>query len=368
MKEPAPMTEDMLQAHADILTRLGTSEEGARIRAQMQSASLMSDMQAFKAANPGCFLEDFVRWYSPNDWLRGEETEDEKKFSMELQNIGKEILYQKEGFDEEDGKFTENYFHDSSKNFRENGRLSLRMRVPGNIWQENWNNARGCPVRRQKRLFDETKEAEKVLHYLSGLRPAEVATQLLSSLFQASIRRISNAGDTEDCSLIDHLIKTASRVFDNSDDQIQLYKELFKDLQNIELRIARRKSLQSKLHASDLSETENKAFVTSLLDNPEVKVIGASRGAIGHVITRLFTEQQNLRAAEQDYDNHELVKKPAVDELHPFPPPAGREFIFRTNANHPSKNSRSCPQRMYSVLAGDEFRLAAAITSDSVFT
>jgi hypothetical protein len=42
------------------------------------------------------------------------------------------------------------------------GRLSLRMRVQGNIWEDNWHNARPCPVRRQKRLFDETKEAEKV--------------------------------------------------------------------------------------------------------------------------------------------------------------------------------------------------------------
>jgi Rab3 GTPase-activating protein catalytic subunit len=25
-------------------------------------------MQAFKAANPGCILEDFVRWHSPPDW------------------------------------------------------------------------------------------------------------------------------------------------------------------------------------------------------------------------------------------------------------------------------------------------------------
>lgn len=42
------MTEDLLQEHADVLTQLGTTEEGARIRAQMQSASLLSDMQAFK--------------------------------------------------------------------------------------------------------------------------------------------------------------------------------------------------------------------------------------------------------------------------------------------------------------------------------
>jgi hypothetical protein len=32
---------------------------------------LLSDMQAFKAANPGCILEDFVRWYSPPDFIQG---------------------------------------------------------------------------------------------------------------------------------------------------------------------------------------------------------------------------------------------------------------------------------------------------------
>jgi hypothetical protein len=26
-------------------------------------------MSAFKAANPGCVLEDFVRWHSPRDWI-----------------------------------------------------------------------------------------------------------------------------------------------------------------------------------------------------------------------------------------------------------------------------------------------------------
>ena len=29
-------------------------------------------MEAFKAANPGCTLGDFVRWYSPRDWVETE--------------------------------------------------------------------------------------------------------------------------------------------------------------------------------------------------------------------------------------------------------------------------------------------------------
>lgn len=64
------MTEDMLQEHAAILTQLGTTEEGARIRAQMQSASLLSDMEAFKVKatvnnqNKSVFmLHKFSRYY-----------------------------------------------------------------------------------------------------------------------------------------------------------------------------------------------------------------------------------------------------------------------------------------------------------------
>ena len=43
------------------------------------------------------------------------------------------------------------------------------MRIPGNMWVEVWQSARSVPVRRQKRLFDETKEAEKVLGSLKSI-------------------------------------------------------------------------------------------------------------------------------------------------------------------------------------------------------
>ena len=55
-----------------VLAKLGTSAEGAHLRARMQSACLLSDMESFKAANPGCTLGDFVRWYSPRDWVETE--------------------------------------------------------------------------------------------------------------------------------------------------------------------------------------------------------------------------------------------------------------------------------------------------------
>jgi len=121
-QESTPMTEDMLEQHASVLVSLGSGDDAAMLRAKIQSASLLSDMQSFKAANPGCILEDFVRWYSPRDYIESEDIDGVVK----------------------------------------NGVLSQRMTVPGNIWLEAWDQAKNIPARRQKRLFDDTKEAENV--------------------------------------------------------------------------------------------------------------------------------------------------------------------------------------------------------------
>ena len=51
------------------MLQLGDDEEASHTRARMQSAQLLSDMESFKAANPGSVLGDFVRWHSPRDWL-----------------------------------------------------------------------------------------------------------------------------------------------------------------------------------------------------------------------------------------------------------------------------------------------------------
>lgn len=109
----------MLQEQIEILQKLGDSKDAQMQRARTQSASLFSDMEAFKAANPGCCIEDFVRWHSPRDWELGDGSDPR-------------------------------------------GQLSERMRVSGNIWRQTWDLARAIPVRKQKRLFDDTKEAEKV--------------------------------------------------------------------------------------------------------------------------------------------------------------------------------------------------------------
>jgi Rab3 GTPase-activating protein catalytic subunit len=65
-QEPVPKTEDELEDDAEVMLKLGASSE---LRQQMMSASLLSDMESFKAANPSALFEDFIRWYSPRDWI-----------------------------------------------------------------------------------------------------------------------------------------------------------------------------------------------------------------------------------------------------------------------------------------------------------
>lgn len=67
-----------------------------------------------------------MRWYSPRDYVEEEVVDDSGRAVME-------------------------------------GQLSPRMKIPGNMWVEAWETARVTPARRQKRLFDDTNEAEKVI-------------------------------------------------------------------------------------------------------------------------------------------------------------------------------------------------------------
>lgn len=90
-------------------------------------------MQAFKAANKDCSLEDFVRWHSPRDWI--EENSDEN----------------------------------SSNPNKVKGKLSARMEQEGNLWKQMWEEASPIPASEQKPLFDETTQAEKVRNFIQIL-------------------------------------------------------------------------------------------------------------------------------------------------------------------------------------------------------
>ncbi|CAB3399243.1 unnamed protein product [Caenorhabditis bovis] len=136
-QDRSPMTEDMLEKHTEYLFSLSEKE---RVIAQLEP--LRSDMQCFKAANPGCVLEDFVRWHSPKDY-------DEKT-----------------------------------------GKLSERMQIPENTWIQCWEAAKPIPVINQTRLFNDTMLAEEVFELFENATISKVREWLKPIVFVSSFERI----------------------------------------------------------------------------------------------------------------------------------------------------------------------------------
>jgi Rab3 GTPase-activating protein catalytic subunit len=64
------------------------------------------------------------------------------------------------------------------------------MKIPGNVWVEIWSTAKAMSVRRQKRLFDDTKEAEKIFEWLNALSVGQVVELFLPTLFYSAILQI----------------------------------------------------------------------------------------------------------------------------------------------------------------------------------
>ncbi|XP_044293944.1 rab3 GTPase-activating protein catalytic subunit isoform X2 [Varanus komodoensis] len=342
-QEPAPMTEDLLEEQSEVLAKLGTSAEGAHLRARMQSACLLSDMESFKAANPGCCLEDFVRWYSPRDYIE-EETVDENG----------EIVIR--------------------------GELSARMKIPSNMWVEAWETAKPIPARRQRRLFDDTREAEKVLHYLAVQKPADLARHLLPCVIHAAVLKVKEEESLEDISSVKKIIKQtiahSSKVLRFPNPEDKKLEEIIGQIMSVEATIARARSLKAKFGIEKCDQEEERKdlerFVNSFLEQPEVSVIGAGRGPAGTIIHKLFVNAQRV-ATMMPLDD-ELKRSGSMDEkrlssgmVADFPPPAGREVILRTTVPRPAPYSKPLPQRMYSVLTKEDFRLAGAFSSDTTF-
>ncbi|GMF15674.1 unnamed protein product [Phytophthora lilii] len=166
-----PMTEDVAKQQQDLLTRLGVSVESDKLRQQIQSTALISDMQAFKAANPRCCLADFIRWYSPKDWIPFKAPMDTAHTDLPAEGRG--VWW-----------------------FEQHGMLSERMRFGQgreHLWQHMWETSAPVPVTRQKRLFDPLQESEKIYHYMETLAPHELFHQMLAGAISSSVFALETA-------------------------------------------------------------------------------------------------------------------------------------------------------------------------------
>ncbi|KAK3125128.1 hypothetical protein QOZ80_7BG0600510 [Eleusine coracana subsp. coracana] len=139
LQEGPIMTAELIKETEELVLRTGSLGAGC--------SQLLSDMQAFKATNPGCVLEDFIRWHSPPDW-----SED---CAASTTTVG-------EG---------------SSRR----GRLSDRMQTKeGNLWKELWETAKPIPAVEQTPIYDEDLAVESIFDALEVIEPSKLFEQLLA--------------------------------------------------------------------------------------------------------------------------------------------------------------------------------------------
>ena len=102
-------------------------------------------------------------------------------------------------------------------------------------------------------------------------------------------------------------------------------------------------------------------FITQLHTHNEIPIHGAAKSPLGQRLVSMFTApvKNTSNAAVADETN---TSKPS------FISPAGKEYILRSSIARPSPSrSRPAPQRMYCLLAQDEFRLCGAFSEDTTF-
>lgn len=330
-QDPVPKTEDQLEDDAEVMLKLGP---GSELCTQMMSASLLSDMESFKAANPNGKLEDFIRWYSPRDWII-----------------------------------------ESDENGEEKGRLSQRMLIPGNTWQIVWGQAKPVSAKRQRRLFDDTKEAEKVLHFFETRTVGQICELTISSLFHAAILKIK-----------DELISTNFfECFQDEFDKIQAnlcklsretwllkvdppahlitspkkWELLLNDIINLENLQLQTRSLAKKIFTINIKNLDNnqKSIILTLLKGYEAELSMGAKNYISVQILNLFSDARQQK-------NEFNMEKDVPSQLY-LPEPVRKEYILRVEGKTTNKGVGG-PQFLRAIL-DKNMRLCGAFSENTTF-
>lgn len=273
-------------------------------------------------------LEDFVRWYSPRDWIEHEETD---KFGSKT------------------------------------GELSSRMKVPGNLWIDVWSTALAVPVRRQKRLFDDTREAEKVLHWLGNQSIGEICQLLFPCLMHsASLKVIEEVDrlpfDYQLPANMPQLVSQLSRCFghgSNLNDMNAAKNQVMSLLSKCEIELTQIRSFQQKFPYVDIEKIIDAKKVNSETHGPEllpkyIKVDGGFRSDIGKTIKEIFVKEQSVNHLMESENEFKFSK------------PNKRVFILKyippKSIAAESVGYLCLPQRMSCMLKEDLFVCAGTFS------
>lgn len=160
--QPHPLTtRDMVEEELQrMVLRAEANGKSDDKETKRQSMTLKSDMMAFKAANPSGTLADFIRWFSPSDWIVEDDVPERPVGTSRLNTTNSANAERPEN-----GQTIEQ---------KSSGKLSARMSREGNIWEQLWKEAEGVPAHLQVPLFDAAGHGNKALADLRAMPLSQV--------------------------------------------------------------------------------------------------------------------------------------------------------------------------------------------------
>lgn len=117
---------------------------------RLQKPKLLSDMCAFKAANPGAVFQDFINWYGNP----GNPLEEYQDYDTSLNRPPSSI-------------------EDASE------AIQIMMAIRS-FWSDCWDDAESCPANEQNALYDAMGSVEMLLQDFESMHPAHLMNQVLA--------------------------------------------------------------------------------------------------------------------------------------------------------------------------------------------
>lgn len=167
LQRPDPLTDDvslqrqiMLAKSDEVREKKGALKGRLQLAHRLQKPKLISDMNAFKAANPECTIDDFTKWYgNPGSPFDDYNIQDPISDERSVHSAYKESAAKKLD------------------------RASEAMRVlvsTRDFWSQCWDESSPIPASEQQPLFDHVSTVEMVIDYLEQLHPANLLNQIMS--------------------------------------------------------------------------------------------------------------------------------------------------------------------------------------------
>eukprot|EP00980_Cylindrotheca_fusiformis_P003213 scaffold732_cov114-Cylindrotheca_fusiformis.AAC.1 len=182
-QRPCPLTDDVVLERKVMLSDRGETNQKKKqsalqsrldVAQRLQKPKLLSDMCAFKAANPGCSIDDFTRWYgNPDDPLKDYLENDTEK----VPNM-KKLLKQ------------------SSATMLDKASEAMRvLSSTREFWSKTWESATPIPAAEQDPLFDYAMTVEMVLDFLGQMHPASLVNQVMAVNLSSAYFTIVSAAE-----------------------------------------------------------------------------------------------------------------------------------------------------------------------------